>query len=64
MKGINEIVTILMKRDGITKEEALNLIKETRELIYIAIANNSYDSIEDILASELGLEIDYIFTLL
>lgn len=64
MNAQNEIVSILMKRDGTTQEEAIRLIKETRGMIYLAIENGDYDSAEDIIASELGLEMDYIFALL
>lgn len=61
MFGINEIVSILMKRDNISKDEALRIIKITRGLIYLAIENEAYESVEDILLDNLGLEMDYIF---
>lgn len=61
---MNEIALILMERDGLTKSEAWNLVKETRELIDIAISSNKYDIIEDILANSLRLEMDYILDIL
>ena len=57
---MNKIVDILMRRDGVTKEEAKNTLEETREMINDAIASGNFDEVEDIMYSELGLEMDYI----
>lgn len=57
---MSEIIDILMKRDGVTKEEARNILQETREMINDAIASGNFDEVEDIVYSELGLEMDYI----
>jgi len=57
---MSRIVDILMKRDGVTKEEARNTLQETREMINDAIASGNFDEVEDIVYSELGLEMDYI----
>lgn len=57
---MSEIIDILMKRDGVTKEEARNTLQETREMINDAIASGNFDEVEDIVYSELGLEMDYI----
>lgn len=54
--GRDEIVRILMERDGISKKEAENLIAECRE----ALENGNYEAIQDYL----GLEDDYIFGVL
>ena len=51
-----DVVKILMKRDGITKKEAENLIKECRE----SLENGNYEAIQEYL----GLEDDYIFDIL
>lgn len=51
-----ELIQILMKRDGISKEEAKEMIAECREAL---MEGDSY-AIEDIL----GLEDDYIFDIL
>lgn len=50
-----------MERDGISREEAMNQYKETSRLINEAIAMGEVWDVEEILACELGLELDYIF---
>lgn len=57
----NEIISILMCRDDMTREEAINIIEETRDEIACAIENGAgLDEIEDILADYLQLELDYL----
>lgn len=57
----NEIISILMRRDDMTREEAIRAIEETRDEIACAIENGaSLDEIEDILADYLQLELDYL----
>lgn len=58
----NKIIEILMRRDGLTEQEAKELFLETREMIYEC--NGDIIEAEDIMASQLGLELDYIFDLL
>lgn len=60
MSNTNEVVRILMKRDGLTREEAQERLEEVRELISEA---DPWEA-EDIIADELGLEMDYIFDIL
>ena len=60
-----DIVAILMRRDGISENEAWNIVEETQELIFEAFVNSKneyamYDEVCDILRDELGLEPDYI----
>ena len=57
-----EIIRVLMKRDGLTEEEAEERVDEVREMF----EDCEYDSTECelIMAEELGLEPDYIFDLL
>ena len=50
------VVEILMKRDGVTRQEAKEMIAECRE----ALMNGDEYAIEDYL----GLEDDYIFEIL
>ena len=59
-KSMNEIVEILMRRDDISQLEAENLVEECREEIFSAAARGSYQECEDIVASYLGLEPDYL----
>lgn len=55
---MNTIVNILMKRDGMSKEEALDLLEDVKEMM----EEVSYDpeECENIFETELGLEPDYI----
>lgn len=61
---MNEIINILMRRDGISEEEAWNLVNECREEIEEAIARGDYIETDDIIASYLGLEPDYIIDII
>lgn len=58
---MNEIISILMRRDHMTREDAIDLILQTQEEIYEAISEEaSYDDIQDILEYNLSLEPDYL----
>ena len=58
---MNEIISILMRRDHMTRENAIDLILQTQEEIYEAIKEEaSYDDIQDILEYNLSLEPDYL----
>ena len=57
---LNRIIPILMERDGMTKEEARIRVQEVREEIMEAIQDGMFDEVEDIMYSELSLEMDYI----
>lgn len=59
---MNEVVEILMKRDGLSRREAQEQFNEVREMIQEC----NFDPVEteDILIEELGLEMDYIFEFL
>lgn len=62
---MEEIIQILMRRDGMTRETAAELCFDTREEIFQAIqAGEGYDEVEDILMYNLGLEPDYIMNFL
>ena len=56
----NELVNVLMKRDGMTKEQAIQEIEEAREAMYECIEDGDYEGAEDILSDFFGLEPDYI----
>ena len=58
---MNEIISILMRRDHMTREAAIDLILQTQEEIYEAISEEaSYDDIQNILEYNLSLEPDYL----
>ena len=59
---MEEIIKILMRRDGNTKEEAIERINEVKEMI--EECNYDPDEIENIMIEQLSLEMDYIFYLL
>ena len=53
---MNETMRILMERDGMTAEEARDLMAECRE----ELESGNYSAMQDIL----GLEDDYIFDII
>ena len=53
----NEVIRILMERDGMTEKEVCERYEEVAEMLAYA---DPWE-VEDILADELGLEMDYIF---
>ena len=55
---IESLKQVLMRRDGLTNEEAAELIDEARNRVYEG------DDPEEILHEEFGLEPDYIFDIL
>ena len=62
MPKVNRIVEILCRRDGMTLTEATERLEEVRDMAEEAM--ESHDSMEDLLADELGLEMDYLMDLL
>ena len=62
---MNKIIKILMERDGLTYDEASDEFKYAQSLIHEAVASGEdWDEVEEIMYSELGLEMDYIFEIL
>lgn len=61
---MNEIIEILMRRDGISQLEAENLVEECKEELWGAAARGNYQECEDIVALYLGLEPNYLEFLL
>mgnify|MGYP000014838778 CR=1 FL=1 len=59
---MNIVVKILMKRDGLTEEEAKHEVEMVRDMI----EDCDYDpeQAEEIIMSELGLELDYVTDIL
>ena len=60
MSTSKKIEKLLVKRDGISRNEAQNLIEECKEEIELAIATGNIDKVDDILRDYLGLEPDYL----
>jgi len=61
---MNTIKSILMKRDGISEQAAIEIIKEARETLQEYIDDGDMDSAHNICEEFFGLEPDYIFELI
>ncbi|MFR3656703.1 MAG: hypothetical protein ACLTWK_00275 [Eisenbergiella sp.] len=59
---MDKIVKILMSRDGMTKEEAVELIRDVRQMF----EECEYDPVEceEIFYEEIGLEPEYMLAML
>lgn len=57
---MNEIVEILMRRDGISQLEAENIVDEVSNILLAAVVRGDLNECEDIIKDELGLEPDYL----
>lgn len=57
---MNEIIQILMRRDGMTYEEAKQAYLDCKAELDDALYGCSVCEAEEILLNELGLEIDYL----
>lgn len=55
---MNKLIAILMRRDGLTREEALETARDAREAVLEAIQNG--DDPEDAFMDITGLEPDFI----
>lgn len=62
--GMNRIVSIIMRRDDMTREEAEELVEEARQAMLEVAEEGSLDEAEEIMMDYLGLEMDYIVDLL
>ena len=59
---MNKIVSILMTRDGISENEAQNILDDCRsEIEDVLNMGGGYGEVEDISKYFLGLEMDYLF---
>lgn len=58
------IKKILMKRDGMSAEDAESLILEAKEALQEYLDNGDFLSAEDICEEYFGLEPDYVFELI
>ena len=59
---MEKIIDILMNRDGITRDDAIAICNDARQ--QMADCNFDAEECEDIMQNSLGLELDYIFSLL
>lgn len=62
---VQEIAEVLMRRDGISYNEAMDLVEKCQDELEILVqGGGSIDDAEDCVAYWLGLEPDYLVTLL
>lgn len=59
-KTLEELAEMLSKRDGISYEEELAIIRDVAADMEHAFYNGNLDEAEDILRMDLGLEPDYL----
>ena len=59
---MEDIIKILMERDGDTEEEAIDRIEEVKKMM--EECDYDPDEVENIVMENLGLEMDYILDLL
>lgn len=57
-----EIVEIFTRRDGMTREDAIELLKEAYSAVQEAILNG--DDADEVWMEETGLEVDYLYNLM
>ena len=58
---MEKVIRILMERDGMTREEAIELIEDTKSEI---LDSTNVLEADEIIECNLGLEPDYIFDIL
>ena len=64
MNSIEDIINLISRRDNISYIEAMNIVNECMEEMEDAVLNANWQEAEDILASYLGLEPDYLDVLM
>lgn len=57
---VEDIINLISRRDNISYLEAMNIVNECMEEMEDAVLNAHWQEAEDILASYLGLEPDYL----
>ena len=60
----SEIAKVLMRRDGMDLDEALDLIAEAREVLMQYLENGDMEGAENICGEYFRLEEDYVMELL
>lgn len=61
---MDEVIRILMHRDGINRTEAKSMIQDFLNDAEDAINTGDYEAVEELLMDDLGLDPDYIPQLL
>ena len=61
---MERIISILMRRDGLTHEEATEVVDNCISELMDAVEGTNFLSLEEVIEQELGLEPDYLDDLL
>ena len=61
---MDSITEVLMRRDGLSEEDAKREVDDFREDIEDSIMSGDLEDIEDALMNDLGLEPDYLMDIL
>ncbi len=61
---MDSITEVLMRRDGLSEEDAKREVDDFREDIEDSIMSGNLEDIEDALMNDLGLEPDYLMDIL
>lgn len=61
---MEEVIQILMRRDDLTREEAIEEIKEFKQEANSLMKEGRFWEVEDLLIDYLGLEPDYLIALM
>lgn len=59
-RNLEELALLIARRDAISYNEAMDIIRETAAELEIAFMNGDLYEAEDIMADMLGLEPDYL----
>lgn len=60
MNTVEDIINLISRRDNISYIEAMNIVNECMEEMEGAVMRGNWQEAEDIVASYLGLEPDYL----
>ena len=63
-KGREKVVAILMRRDGLSREDAVITLEDAMSEVYDAIDGTSCLDPEEVWMEETGLEPDYLMDLI
>lgn len=60
----NNLIELLMRRDNISRNEAIEMLFTCKEDLERAVDDGNYNEVDDIIMDDIGLEPDYLFDIL
>ena len=60
----NNLIELLMRRDNISRNEAIEILFTCKEDLERAVDDGNYNEVDYIIMNDLGLEPDYLFDIL